>query len=53
MLDGVCRRNGDLFFCSLEGPGVAYSNVEIAIAGLVSLLVVEAIKVGNLGTTES
>ena len=42
MLDGVCRRTGDLFFCSLEGPGVADSNVGIGIAGLVSLLVVEA-----------
>ena len=42
MLDEVCRRTGDLFFCSLEGPGVADSNVGIAIASLVSLLVVEA-----------
>ena len=31
-----------MFFCNLDGPGVADSNVRIAIAGLVSLLIVEA-----------
>ena len=47
MFDGVCRRTGDLFFCSLEGPGVADSNVGIAIVGLVSLQVVEAAADGD------
>ena len=42
MLDRVCRCTGDLFFCSLKGSGVADSNVGIAIASLLSLLVLEA-----------
>ena len=43
MLDGVCRRTGDLFFCDLDGSGNADSSGGgSAAVGLISSSVVEA-----------